>query len=91
MKDQTKIIAALFIGAIAGAALGVLLAPEKGETLRDGFTEYIEDLVDSSKNKLRATRDELKDYSKSILNDAKHRVKETVNQFNLSKNKIHLF
>jgi gas vesicle protein len=83
MKDQTRVIAALLIGVAAGAALGILLAPEKGETLREGFTEYIEDLVDSSKNKLKATRDELKDYSKSILNDAKLRVKETVNNVNI--------
>jgi len=40
MKDQTKIIAALLVGAAAGAILGVLLAPESGDETRKEITDF---------------------------------------------------
>lgn len=51
MKDQTKIIAALLVGAVAGAAIGLLLAPESGEELRGDIADYVNDLVEKSKDK----------------------------------------
>ena len=62
MKDQTRVIAALLIGAAAGAALGLLLAPEKGETTRDGIADFINDLIDNAKNKAQSATNDLKEY-----------------------------
>ena len=60
MKDTTKLIAALLIGAAAGAALGILLAPEKGETVRDGIADFFADLFDNAKQRAQSTSNELK-------------------------------
>jgi gas vesicle protein len=70
MKDQTRVIAALLIGAAAGAALGLLLAPEKGETLRDGIADYINDILDTAKEKAVAKGGDLYDKAKSKFNSA---------------------
>jgi gas vesicle protein len=71
MKDQTKVIAALLIGAAAGAALGLLLAPEKGETVRDGIADYINDLVEAAKNKAEATGNDIKEFGNNVYSKAK--------------------
>jgi gas vesicle protein len=71
MKDQTKIIAALLVGAAAGAALGLLLAPDSGEGLRGDIAEYVNDLVSSAKNKAQSTVDDLKEYSNNAVDRAK--------------------
>ncbi len=39
MKENTKVMLALFGGLVAGAALGILLAPEKGSETRRKIAE----------------------------------------------------
>ena len=74
MKDQTKIIAALLVGAAAGAALGLLLAPDSGETTRDSIAEYINDLIEAAKDKAQTTASGVKDYSNNVYNNAKSKI-----------------
>lgn len=62
-----NIIAAVVGGAVAGAAVGLLLAPEKGETTRKNITEVLrkhgislrkdkmEDLVDEIEDQIEKT------------------------------------
>ena len=64
-KDAGKTILALFAGLAAGVALGVLLAPEKGEDTRhkisdatNKITNDIRDKVLEGINKLRAKKDQ---------------------------------
>jgi len=78
MKDQTKIIAALLVGAAAGAALGLLLAPDSGAGTRDGIAEYINDLIESAKDKAQTTASGVKDYSNSVYNNAKTKINDLV-------------
>src|SRR5471030_474970 len=82
MKDQTKVIAALLIGAAAGAALGLLLAPEKGETVRDGIADYINDLVEAAKNKAVSTSNDVKRYSGTVYDRAKSKLSGVVDELN---------
>ena len=74
MKDQSKVIAALLIGAAAGAALGLLLAPEKGEDIRDGVVDYISELIDAAKEKAQSAKDDLVDYGTNVYEKAKSKV-----------------
>jgi len=79
MKDQTKVIAALLIGAAAGAALGLLLAPEKGETVRDGIADYINDLVEAAKDRAQSTTSDLKEYGSNAYDRAKAKFNSAAN------------
>ena len=74
MKDQSKIIAALLVGAAAGAALGLLLAPNTGEGLRGDIAEYVNDLISSAKDKAQSTAVDLKEYGNSAIERAKSRM-----------------
>jgi gas vesicle protein len=48
-NEKGRLIAALLIGAAAGAALGLLLAPRKGSETRDMFAEKASELADELK------------------------------------------
>ncbi|WP_295768461.1 YtxH domain-containing protein [uncultured Mucilaginibacter sp.] len=71
MKDQTKIIAALLVGAAAGAAIGLLLAPESGSELREDIADYVNDLVDKTKSKAQTAANDLKEYGNDVADKAK--------------------
>ena len=64
-KDAGKTVLALFAGIAAGVALGVLLAPEKGEDTRhkisdatNKITNDLRDKVLEGINKIRAKKDQ---------------------------------
>lgn len=88
MNGTAKIIGALFIGALTGAALGVLFAPEKGSKTRSNIVDGAKDLASELKKKmkeeahnLRKKAEELEDMAKEktedVLNDIKHKAEET--------------
>jgi gas vesicle protein len=80
MKDNTRVIAALLIGAAAGAALGLLLAPEKGEKIRGGIADYVSDLVEAALNKTQSTTQGLKDLGGTAFDRAKSKFRGVVNE-----------
>ena len=71
MKDQAKVIAALLVGAAAGAALGLLLAPVKGEGLRGDIADYVNDLVEKAKSKATSTAANAKEYGSNVVDSVK--------------------
>ena len=63
MTDNGKLIGALLLGVAAGAAIGMLFAPEKGTKTRQNLSDSASDLMDQLQDKI--------DEGKSALNDLK--------------------
>lgn len=77
MSDNGKTLAALLIGAAAGAVLGVLFAPEKGKKTRkkildftqrkeDDLEGYVEDGVNYAKRKVEEGKDKASKLASNI-------------------------
>jgi gas vesicle protein len=60
MNSTSKIIAATLAGVAAGALLGLLFAPEKGEETRRKISEKYTDLNDTIRNKVADLVDTIK-------------------------------
>jgi gas vesicle protein len=60
MKSK-KIIAAVLLGAAAGAIAGILFAPDKGSVTREKIKEAGEDLKDTFKDKFNEFVDSVKE------------------------------
>ena len=80
MKDTNRVIAALLIGAAAGAALGLLLAPEKGTTVRDGIADFINELVDSANAKTQSAANNLKTSGGKVYDRARSKIRGAVSE-----------
>lgn len=51
MNDNTKVLVALLAGVAAGAAIGLLFAPEKGSETRDKLNDALRNLGDTIKDR----------------------------------------
>jgi gas vesicle protein len=60
MKDLSKVLLSLIVGAAAGVAAGLLLAPDKGENTRKKVKDSFNDLSEKAKKALRKEK-EIKD------------------------------
>lgn len=74
MKNTGGILAALLGGAVVGAALGLLLAPEKGSETRarivDEFETTKEKVIEALKKKgINLSKDDLEDLVDEIKSD----------------------
>ena len=53
-NDTVKVISALIVGVLAGAALALLFAPDKGSNTRNRIIGGAKDLADDLKKKMRS-------------------------------------
>ena len=71
MKDQTKLIAALLVGAAAGAAISLLITSDKGSELRGEVSDYLADLLEKSREKAQTAVEDARRYGNNVADTAK--------------------
>ena len=76
MKNSEKIIGALILGAVIGAAAGVLFAPNKGSETRKRIIGDAKDLADDLKQKVKTTVDGLREKADNLQQMAESKLEE---------------
>jgi len=74
MKDNTKVVVALLVGLAAGAALGILFAPDKGNETRDKLAESLKNLGESIKETASKEIDNLMAYKDKMVDNIKSKI-----------------
>ncbi|QJD96629.1 YtxH domain-containing protein [Mucilaginibacter robiniae] len=72
--DAVKVIIALAAGVAAGAALGILFAPDKGTETRDKLSESLSNLSDTIKETAVAELDRLADLKGKVVDTIKTKI-----------------
>jgi gas vesicle protein len=75
MKDNSKVVVALLAGLAAGAALGILFAPDRGNETRDKLSESLKNLGDSIRETAATEIDNLVGMKDKIIENIKTKIK----------------
>ena len=71
MNNSTKIVAALLAGLAAGAAIGLLFAPETGSETRDKLNDALKNLGDAIKDRAAEEIENLTDLKETVVDKIK--------------------
>jgi gas vesicle protein len=83
--STTKILLGFLAGAVAGAAAGILFAPDKGSETRRKISEESNDLADNLKGKLNNLVDGVKEKFSSIKSDTEDVAEKGYSAYNRTK------
>ena len=76
LNGTGKVVGALVVGVLAGAALGILFAPEKGSKTRSNIIDGAKDLADDIKKKMTDEAAALRRKAEDLEQRAKDKVEE---------------
>lgn len=82
MNDNTKVVVALLAGVAAGAALGILFAPDKGSETRDRLNDALKNLSDTIKDRAAEEIENLTAFKDKVVDEVKTRFASTEAGFN---------
>jgi len=81
MSDNSKVLVGLLAGLAAGAALGLLLAPEKGSDTRDKLSQSLKDLADSIRDKAADEINNLTSLKDKVVDSVKSKLRQSEEEF----------
>lgn len=81
MNDNTKVVVALLAGLAAGAALGILFAPERGTEIRDKLSDSLKNLGDTIKETAVNEIEKLVSLKDTVVENIKNKVKSTEEEY----------
>lgn len=76
MSDNSKVVVALLAGLAAGAALGILFAPERGTETRDKLNDALKNLGDSIKDMAAEEIDKLSTFKDDLVDTIKSKIQK---------------
>lgn len=88
MSNNSKVLSALLIGAAAGAVLGILFAPDKGDETRQRISDSANDLADSLKEKLAEGKSLVNDLASRIINTSDFLANKAQEEIKHAGNKV---
>ncbi len=81
MSDNSKVLIGLLAGLAAGAALGLLFAPEKGSDTRDKLSQSLKDFGDSIRDKAADEIDNLSSLKDKVVNSIKSKLRDVEEEY----------
>ncbi len=74
LNETGKLIGAVLVGALAGAAIGILFAPDSGANTRTNISEGAKDLASDFKAKMKAEAASLRKKAEDLEELAKEKI-----------------
>jgi gas vesicle protein len=81
MNDNSKVLVGLLAGLAAGAALGLLFAPEKGSETRDRLSQSLKDLGDAIRDRAEDEINNLGNLKDKVVTSVKSKLRQSEEEF----------